>query len=765
MAFQKLPRHMRRRAMSHNIKRVPKRLHTVVRAEIEKTKAPGKCPSRRHRRRPSNLLSEYEQRKRRIGWLETHIWHAKRFKMVEKWGYRLALHPNDKSNRACYRAVTNNCLIQARLDVSFEQYLEISGPREQIIAGLSHLTCEKTGLTFAARMTSLGTRQGTLTIYTYDSYPYGAIGPVTYLWKASSSSIDASCPSTIWICSHVAYYSQILNEVNKCFNPNSLLCQDDSVVKTMNGHVTKNPDVVITSLKDSLVKLRLHGPAANLVLAETLKPSKLTNPVPPAWWRNYYSCEDHLHALLQQTSLWDKLMKCHSAGEAPPDCVFGLTVGDPRLLLPPKRSKVSVKPGEGCLPSDVFTEQVASSPIWDSEIRLNVKTSKISEQKLNDLKSRHIVPGSPLDLGEKESAIPILLIQRAGPSPNNTPSSPLSYPSVRSDFGSGWDLVIPSGWAMAFWVALVYRGARVGGLREALSISLQSGMLHAPVDYPDSASGEQELKLQTEQLRFKYNRRPPAKRPNYTKFGNPSPFCFEYDKLIRDWAASLHNSVPKEKETESLTQDVNHFFVLREKNILRLLNLALTDTQRFLQTNKKKGHICKGSEANSEKAFEAVLLSVFGEDQLNFCLSAIVPVHLTLLHRGVPASYGHISIPSSSDLNELSQNKTFGGPLESKHKDPFKAKRKEEKKERLNLKIQEQDLKYNHLNHTSRPIIGFVSNGDFDLGQGQGSGQGFCSVMALLELLKSQKHRRCNLVLVRNPSSLQFRFASLSIIL
>ena len=35
IAFQKLPRHMRRRAMSHNIKRIPRRLHAVAKLEVK----------------------------------------------------------------------------------------------------------------------------------------------------------------------------------------------------------------------------------------------------------------------------------------------------------------------------------------------------------------------------------------------------------------------------------------------------------------------------------------------------------------------------------------------------------------------------------------------------------------------------------------------------------------------------------------------------------------------------------------------------------
>jgi hypothetical protein len=73
-----------------------------------------KRPSRKFRRRPNNLLLEYNRRQKRFVWLETHLWHAKRFHMTEKWGYKLADFPNDKSFRACYRATANHCLLQVK---------------------------------------------------------------------------------------------------------------------------------------------------------------------------------------------------------------------------------------------------------------------------------------------------------------------------------------------------------------------------------------------------------------------------------------------------------------------------------------------------------------------------------------------------------------------------------------------------------------------------------------------------------------------------
>ncbi|KAF9349670.1 hypothetical protein BGX34_001667 [Mortierella sp. NVP85] len=69
-AFQSLPRHLRRRAASHNIKRLP-----VVLDPVKE----GKKPSSRYKKRRSGTISqEYLRRQGSKRWLETHIWHAKR---------------------------------------------------------------------------------------------------------------------------------------------------------------------------------------------------------------------------------------------------------------------------------------------------------------------------------------------------------------------------------------------------------------------------------------------------------------------------------------------------------------------------------------------------------------------------------------------------------------------------------------------------------------------------------------------------------------
>lgn len=43
---------------------------------------------------------------------------------------------------------------------------------------------------------------------------------------------------------------------------------------------------------------------------------------------------------------------------------------------------------------ELFTAGVGVSPLWSAEIRKQVKETKVSEQKLNELKSKQAFPGT-----------------------------------------------------------------------------------------------------------------------------------------------------------------------------------------------------------------------------------------------------------------------------------------------------------------------------------------------------------------------------------
>jgi ribonuclease P/MRP protein subunit POP1 len=120
--FQLLPRHMRRRTMGYLRKRLPHRIRSA--AIIKPPAKANKRPSRKHRRRVTNLVKEYERRKKALAdkmWLETHIWHAKRFHMSESlYGYRLPVHDNCKCKRAVFKCLKKYCCIHVSLKIVYK---------------------------------------------------------------------------------------------------------------------------------------------------------------------------------------------------------------------------------------------------------------------------------------------------------------------------------------------------------------------------------------------------------------------------------------------------------------------------------------------------------------------------------------------------------------------------------------------------------------------------------------------------------------------
>jgi hypothetical protein len=55
--------------------------------------------------------------------------------------------------------------------------------------------------------------------------------------------------------------------------------------------------------------------------------------------------------------------------------------------------------------------------------------------------------------------------------------------------GAGYSMIVPSGWAMAWWKALVYAGARVIGLRDRRRLMSEIGDCSFPEQYPDTPAG------------------------------------------------------------------------------------------------------------------------------------------------------------------------------------------------------------------------------------------------------------------------------------
>nr|XP_018905386.1 PREDICTED: ribonucleases P/MRP protein subunit POP1 isoform X2 [Bemisia tabaci] len=812
MVFQTLPKHMRRRIMSHTIKRMPRKLREAHTRSLKSTGALSavlKRPSRKYRRRPSNLLKEYNRRQKTNIWLETHIWHAKRFHMTKKWGYHLADRPNDKSYRACYRAAANHCLLQ---DLSFMNCIELLGPYSHLVATLKSHTSAECGLTFGAKCYKSGVREGNVMFFEKDKYPFGAIGKVDFLWRFNDLSEETD--AKLWLWCHPAYFNQILEQIISSFDL-QIVSSDGKQSKkkkekrkeklkldTRNIPFTRVPTytsstgiVKLNLLKDTLNRFRLTGPLANAVLTSAFKipePSSSAEFEAFDWWSEYYSSEKKSAAYAAQKNFWALLASCTSPCQLPPHSAVSVTIVDPRLTLPQTRTKAvpdkTVTPHQ--MPVLTLDPLCSDSPLWDSAIRDKVTETKLSTAELGERRSKRVVPG--ILPGEAEvfpsSRIPILLIQRPG----------VQSSSKRIGFGGGWDIISPAGWGMALWVGLVFRGCRAGGLREAISLSREMGtpLFNEPDTEAGQISNESEKKANLDA----YFRKPPAKRLNFILMGIPTPFDFQWSRLIDEWNSSS-SLLPENPSSDG------SFFVLRNRFYLDQLS-------SFLTRNVQKKKI--------EKQLKKLLIL---EPALSKCL---VPINVLLNNGGKLDKYSLVCLPNESDFSGIKQTHSRKRMrdkcmidkdiIESQHEDYHFDKRqslraehqkllkklrrkrvieyRKRREEQANccladLKIRKRKVRkpsptlelvkdYNEKmralwlpneksiqNSNSRVVMGFVTNGAFCFSESLSSGQAYVTFLSLLQLIllldKCSVSR--NVLLIRNYASTHYKFAAFSLAL
>ncbi|XP_067094443.1 ribonucleases P/MRP protein subunit POP1 [Osmerus mordax] len=912
-AFGVLPKHMRRRAMSHNTKRLPCRLREVANRMLEKSQKLGqkekkpqsKTKSRKARRRHGNLLLDFNRRQRKNVWLETHIWHAKRFHMAKRWGYCLGERPTYKCYRACYRAMSSHCLLQ---DLSYHCCLELRGEEGLLLAALAQLTCKDSGPTFAAAASLSGRRQGSTLVYRAGQAPAQPLGPVLFLWRPRTQD---STQRQLWLWIHPTLKQDLLPELRA-------VCQCSEAVpppptleemppapapappsqpppgpaqapgpdtetkgpqpdgtkaskrkrsqgetettgppaKKVLGDGTRSPTtpvtwrssttgIVLSDLTMEIVRYRLIGPLSHSVLTETLEAATECDASSPSqqaclWWPEHCKDEGNMSLHRKQADIFNLLKGVYSTAEVPSGSVLGLTVDDPRLTLPRIRGKAmpSIQQAQEVdeesrreLMLRGVPEGCSQSPLWERSVRDDVTDHKTPEQELNRMRSEVLVPGSrlqPLPQGR----VPVLLVQQPGKQAGQEQAS----------WGVGWDLLLPKAWGMAFWVPLVYRGVRVGGLNMALKHSQNKGAPHFPHDYPDCPAGKRFQEEQEEELLAKFKRRPPAKRTNYIKHGCLAPFRCPWQQLAEEWELIVREEavtggeeakgggsseslakllVPKAGEVTSQV-DVA-FTILRNRKSLRLLSSWCRPTSSKGQRSQRQWAV--------PPLNPAVAASLLASNW-----RSLVWVRLSLLSKGQPELHAQVCVPAPEDLRRQRGQPSCSGPLEPLHTDHFRSKLKQLKKHRkakptsssshksddkqsgsapisaststpgpdtssaptihstpgppslsaptplpsitlpapsltppsssqtsdLTLGLWPEPLP-SVSSHCSRVTLGWVSQGDFSLVSGCGEALGLVSLPGLLHMLLGQPEDQRGLVLLRNPSSLQYRLAKVNI--
>ncbi|KAI9597889.1 ribonucleases P/MRP protein subunit POP1-domain-containing protein [Syncephalis fuscata] len=672
--FQTLPRHLRRRAASHQPKRLPMEKAPSIATGVDKH------GHRKKRRRPGAIIKEYERRQEKKRWLETHIWHAKRMKMIDQWGYRLAATPNDKSQRAAYRASAHIAMMQ---DVSYMGCIELEGPQLLLKALLDRICTSSVAGPSSPRFLA-GSRQCTCTLHKPNEYPQQMIAPVMVLWKpliSINDQLNESVTRHVWLWIHPSAFDQAYQLLDELKTNNQLI--DLPQLSTL----------IIRDLRSELLVFDFIGPRSHHFISSVLD----------------ICCNDDANSSLATPShtatLWRTLDSLRTTQSLPPGAVIGLTVHDPRLRFPQKVKPINLEDDQDntALSSLLvnWPDHISDTAIWDAEVRQTLYDAMLPEKELNARRSMQLVPSEPLVVTASDARVPILLVQRGGNS--------ITVPDTQigRELVNGWRLIMPKGWGNIFWKSFVFTGLRASGLQEQRTIHLEAGLPCFPYDYPGLTGPGQ------------YEKRPPAKRPNYEKFNAPSPFDPPFSLLTT-------------RTTTPLTTNTSRCYSVSGSTVRQCLTKALT-----------KLPVKRNTEAATTLSDNEAYL-----DASSIGSSALVRVRVNMLSRG---TVGRNAIIYAFDASTLLNNIPT-----------IKASSRTSLRQLASVEVDGELFCTTHKDQ----ILGYVTTGQLVFSQGKGSAIGSCSVTRLLSHL-TQQHailRSSYVVLVREPHSFTCRFARLEII-
>ncbi|UVC49621.1 ribonuclease P [Theileria orientalis] len=589
--FQKLPFVMRRRAMSHNPFKIPKNIRLHILREMAKNAPKASKRIKKNKRKRLNRLEEYQQRYKKNKWLETHLYHAKRFKMDSVWGYRLALTPTQKSKRRFLRYLKQRCVIHDR---SYLEVLSVSGEMQDLKNGFKHVFSDYY-LMFQKVYTS-GNLRGSCFCYSRRNEPsvdinndrmdvdvqncdkkfelndeYDLIGPVNYLWVPKKESEERR---TIWLFVHPVSILQLL----------SILSQ--------------NKDLQVEKV-NNLVKFELFGPFSLMSLKSVLKVDSKYSESNRVWHSLDYNRFNISNSLT--LPLFISVPKVHGNCKLSSWLPNKLNESTETANLEPDQSKLSSERLQfyeyKSTPAQVNVNNLLRNRRRKDYSKLVAKLLESLSNNSNQSADKVKQDEDTSDIGETK--IPILVIFR-----NTQPF--------------GIDILMPSNSnASQLWILLNRNGCLSFGLHERQLMMNHYQVCSFPEDFPETELGQRYYNDLLRNEMVKYILRPANKRVNYSFLGVNNPFVlpvnlneqilnFTLDieelKNFKTSQGSLFKS--RHLLLSSLCSGLYHFPSNDDFKVLRLTNFPYNKHNVFVQKllgqtldllSKNRENQCKGT--------------------------------------------------------------------------------------------------------------------------------------------------------------------------
>ncbi|KAL8723683.1 MAG: hypothetical protein Q9181_007236 [Wetmoreana brouardii] len=538
-AFQQVPNELRRRTASHNVKKVPKRLRNRAVREMKEDNTPTVTsryreltPRMRLRfetakkllklnaratkkgdkakeqepagtdpgqsaasvppvKRMKNILSKpdepaakFRKRQKHKSWLPTHIFHAKRTHMTKPkhplWRFAIPLSPTEKSYRKTHRAgALRGCVAW---DTSYLSTIGFEGVEASLLALLRGLGVDEEAL---SGKPMLKWRRGTRSWHGWVRERDGQkkwIAKVDLVWcveAAPSPVIEGSATTN-------------KKQKRKCLlrvHPSAFLQLWTEILKVAK---MQRPPVMVEDLRFEIGSLELTGPGSTETLVAALEPFKENDDA---------STED------VSAKVWSSLGSVTNPSCLPLNAVLGFNVSDPRIHYPPRTIKSSTS--ESAIDelnhtlADWPPDRTQTAPsIFDRTARLTA-SRLLSSQKAINRRKGDALPGEYPVPAITDPQIPSLLMALRSPTAGAQGSWTLLLP---------WKCVLPVWHHVMHYPLSTGGNPRFGGLQETRQVAFEQGTPWFPGDFPGTQAGWEWELSERAKRRADWEKRPKGKR-------------------------------------------------------------------------------------------------------------------------------------------------------------------------------------------------------------------------------------------------------------
>jgi ribonuclease P/MRP protein subunit POP1 len=654
--------------------------------------------------KPPVPKAKFRKRQVHKSWLPTHLFHAKRAHMTPfsapLWRFAIPLTPTQKGYRATHRASHERGAVA--LDTSYMATIGLEGEQRSLDGLLKGL-----GIGTRVDASVWGTkgerwRKGLRVLETFAferEGPHDLIAPVTLVWCVASSVYDKATVSEdkrkrkLFLRVHPSAFYQLWEEVVRL------------------SKVAK-PSIRVEDLRFEIGSIEIIGPGSTEALLGALWPTKSTG--------------ESIESVKAGTeSTWKGLAGVTHPSTLPSGALLAFDVQDPRLHHPPRTITLPKTQEEQDrlvkLLSEWPVDQTLNPRIFDRTSRL--RSCKLASQKAINRRRGNSKPGEyPLPLAT-DSQIPVLLYTSA------------SHIASRNQHQSSWTLLAPWKTIQPIWYSIIYyplstgQQPRFAGLREQQQLAFEGRRPWFPGDYPGTKAGWEWEVAERKHRSEEWKKMPKGKRVIWEKVDLGRGRKGEVGEgWSCDWSLLLDDQ--NEKANSAVA--------------------GATDDNEIDMTKSSKDEQCKSPEAPSKPANLSHISSAEAECLLKAGPSVSLPaggvngclitVRIDILNRGVPQTCARIyRLPSSTTDSELRKawlallpgNQHQRGQNRSKSKHSFPKLPKDAPAHVVQQRLAQSLLQPPRAGEDKYPacpgvedLAGFVTTGNFNLAEGQGTGTG-----------------------------------------